>query len=143
MSEKKTIRDAIKRKFPVVNIDDNLQTAISKMKRNNVSVLAVKINEDLIGLVTISDIIFSLANGDDLESTPISKFMTKCEFDTRKATRNPCVQLDENEDALTAIKVMYESGVNHLLVSGDSGEPVGIVSSLEIIKLFANEVELV
>ncbi len=143
MSEKKTIRDAIKRKFPVVNIEDNLQKAISKMKRNNVSVLAVKIKEELIGLVTISDVVFSLANGDDPEATPISKFMTKCEFDTRKATRNPCVQLDENEDAMAAIKVMYEAGVNHLLVSGDSGEPIGIVSSLEIVKLFATEAELV
>lgn len=143
MSERKTIRDAIKRKFPVVNIEDTLHTAINKMAKHNVSVLAVKIQEELIGIVTISDVIHSLANNDDLEETTISSFMTKCEFDTRKATRNPCIQLDENEDALAAIKVMYEAGVNHLLVSGDKGEPIGIVSSLEIVKVFASQPEVV
>jgi CBS domain-containing protein len=143
MSEKKTIKDAIKRKFPVVNIEDSLHTAIDKMAKHNVSVLAVKIREELIGIVTISDVIFSLANDADLDETTISSFMTKCEFDTRKATRNPCIQLDENEDALSAIKVMYEAGVNHLLVSGDQGEPIGIVSSLEIVKVFASQPEVV
>ena len=33
---------------------------------------------------------------------------------------------------------MNEAGVNHLLVSGSKGEPVGMVSSLEIIKLLAS-----
>ncbi len=143
MSERKTIKDAIKRKFPLINIEDNLHTAINTMAKHNVSVLAVKVGEELIGIVTISDVIRSLANGDDLEETTIIQFMTKCEFDTRKETRNPCLQLDENEDALAAIKVMYEAGVNHLLVSGDAGEPVGIVSSLELVKVPANQPEVV
>jgi CBS domain-containing protein len=143
MIERKTIKDAIKRKFPVIDIEDSLHTAINKMAKHNVSVLAVKIKEELIGIVTISDVIHSLANDADLEETTISSFMTKCEFDTRKATRNPCIQLDENEEALAAIKVMYEAGVNHLLVSGDKGEPIGIVSSLEIVKVFASQPEVV
>lgn len=142
MSERRTIKDAIKRKFPVVNIEDSLHTAINKMAKHNVSVLAVKIGEELIGIVTISDVIFSLANGDNPEETTIASFMTKCEFNTRKETRNPCIQLDENEDALSAIKVMYEAGVNHLLVSGEAGEPVGIVSSLEVVKVFASQPEV-
>jgi predicted transcriptional regulator len=44
--------------------------------------------------------------------------------------------LDENEEAVSAIKVMYDTGVNHLVVSGTNGEIVGIVSSLELVKLF-------
>lgn len=139
MSEKKTIKDAIKRKFPVIKIDDTLRTAIALMTKANVSVLAVKINKELVGMVTISDVIYSLANGDDMDRTRISSLMTACEFDTRKETRNPCIQLDENEDAISAIKVMYEAGVNHLLVSGEQAEPIGIVSSLEIIKILATE----
>ena len=138
MSERKTIRNAIKRKFPVININDTLETALKMMSQANVSVLAVKIKEELIGIVTISDVMYSLANEDDLQETTISSFMTKCEFNTGKATRNPCIQLDENEDALSAIKVMYEAGVNHLLVSGANGEAVGIASSLEIVKLLAS-----
>jgi predicted transcriptional regulator len=33
---------------------------------------------------------------------------------------------------------LNEAGVNHLLVSGSKGEPVGMVSSLKIIKLMAS-----
>ena len=138
---KKTIKKAIKRKFPMVGNNDSLAVAMKKMTENNVSVLAVKVGEELIGLVTISDIMFSLANGDNFETTKISSFMTKCEFDTSRETRNPCIQLDENEDPLAAAKIMHEAGVNHLLVSGEAGRPAGIVSSLEIVKLFGKEIQ--
>lgn len=139
MAEKKTIRMAIKRKFPMIDYHDSLGEAIKRMTENNVSVLAVKIGEELIGLVTISDIMFSLANEESFEDTKISSFMTKCEFDTSHETRNPCVQLDEDEDPLNAIKVMHEAGVHHLTVSGTGGKAVGIVSSLEIVKLLGRD----
>ncbi len=137
MKERITINQAIKRKFPKIDIDDNLETALKMMTEANVSVLAGKIGEELVGLITVSDVMFSLANGDDIKSTKISSFMTKCEFDVSHETRNPCIQLDEDEDALSAIKVMYEAGVHHLLVSGAGGEAAGIVSSLELVKLFS------
>ena len=139
MTNKKTIRMAIKRKFPMINYEDNLETAIKKMTAHNVSVLAVKVADELVGLVTISDVMHSLSKGNSLKDTSISSFMTKCEFNTSRETRNPCIQLDEDENAMAAIKVMYEAGVNHLLVSGIDGRAVGIVSSLDIIKLFGNE----
>ena len=43
-------------------------------------------------------------------------------------------KLDEDENILSAIKVMNEGGVNHILVSGSEGNPVSLVSSLEIIE---------
>lgn len=138
MTEKMTIKQAIKRKFPAINYEDSLGTAIKMMTEANTSVLAVKVEEELIGIVTISDVMYSLANKNDFHETTISSFMTKCEFDTSNVTRNPCIQLDENEEALAAIKVMYEAGVNHLLVSGTNGKAVGIVSSLDIVKLFSD-----
>ncbi len=137
MTEGKTIRQAISRKFPHVDFDNNLEIALQIMTEANVSVLAVKLEEELIGLVTVSDVMFSLANGDDIKETKVSTFMTKCEFDISHETRNPCIQLDEDEDALSAIKVMHEAGVHHLLVSGTGGKAVGIVSALELVKLFS------
>ena len=141
MAQRKTIKEAIKRVFPTVNPDDSLASAINKMTHNNVSVLAVKIRDDFIGLVTVSDVIFSLASGDNPEETKISSFMTQCEFSVSGPTRNPCIQLDEDENALSAIKIMNKAGVNHLLVTGVGGKAVGIVSSLEIVKLFATASE--
>ena len=138
MENNKTIKNAVKRKFPAVGLEDTLDTALKAMANGNASALVVKTGDDLVGVVTISDIMYSLTNEDDLHQTPVSSFMTSCEFISGKLTSNPCVQLDEDEDALSAIKVMNEAGVNHLLVSGSKGEPAGMVSSLEIIKLLAS-----
>jgi predicted transcriptional regulator len=64
--------------------------------------------------------------------------MTKCDFNTASSTKNSCIQLDEDMDAISAIKVMHEAGVNHLLVTGEKNVPKGIVSSLELVKLVAS-----
>jgi predicted transcriptional regulator len=61
--------------------------------------------------------------------------MTRCELISSEGTKNACAQLDEEQDVLSALKVMYQAGVNHLLVSRSEGEPVGVVSALEIIRL--------
>jgi predicted transcriptional regulator len=34
---------------------------------------------------------------------------------------------------------MYEGGINHLLVTGEKNKPLGIVSSLELVKLIASK----
>jgi CBS domain-containing protein len=137
MAESLKVRQAIKRKFPVLDIDDNLDMAIQLMAETNVSVLAVKLGAELIGLVSVWDVLNGLAHDYDRQQTKISTFMTKCEFNTGKSSKNACIQLDEDEDVISAIKVMYEAGVNHLLVTGEKGSPVGIVSSLELVKLAA------
>ncbi len=137
MAESLKVKQAIKRKFPVVDIDDSLDMAIQLMAETNVSVLAVKVGVELIGIVSVWDVLNGLAHNFDRQQTKISTFMTKCEFHTEKSSKNACIQLDEDEDVLSAIKVMYEAGVNHLLVTGEKGKPVGIVSSLELVKLAA------
>lgn len=135
MNIKKEIKRAIKRKFPAVGIEDNLEHAMRQMADANTSALIVKLGEELVGLVTVTDIMYSLSNGHDLQNTKVSTFMTKCEFISNKRSKGPaCLQLDEDEKIISAIKVMYEGGVNHLLISGSNGEPVGMVSSLEMIK---------
>ena len=138
MEKNKTIKEAVKRKFPAVTMDDTLETVLKVMANANASALVVKAGDDLVGVVAIADIMYSLSNEDDIRQTKVASFMTACDFISSKATSNPCVQLDEDEDVLSAIKVMNEAGVNHLLVSGSRGEPVGMVSSLEIIKLLAS-----
>lgn len=138
MADSLKVKQAIRRKFPVIDIDDSLQSAIRLMAEANVSVLAVKVGEELIGVVTVADVMHGLANDYDLDNTKISTFMTKCEFHTASSTKHSCIQLDEDQDVISAIKVMYEAGVNHLLVTGERNVPKGIVSSLELIKLVAS-----
>lgn len=137
MASVKTIKTAIKRKYPAVSLDDTVKTAMEAMAKNNASALVVKNGDDLLGIVTITDIMHCLADDLDPQATSVSTFMTKCDLITAKETTNPCAQLDEDLDALSAVKVMLNAGVNHLIVSGKKGEPVGIVTSLELIKLIS------
>ena len=139
MGKSKSIRNAIQRKYPAIGYDASLEEAMHSMAEHNCSALVVKNGEDLIGIVTISDVMYCLSNDQDCKSTRVSSFMTVCDLISSKATHSPCAQLDEEQDAMDAIKVMFEAGVNHLLVSGDKGQPVGMVSSLEIIKLLTSE----
>lgn len=139
MTKQNKIKEAIKRKFPVIHPNDTLQDAITQMAHSNVSVLAVKTGEEFIGMVTVTDVMFSLSRGDDMETTPVEEFMTKCEYSNIETTRNPFIQLDEEQGALSAVKLMYGAGINHLLVSGADGKPAGIVSSLEVIKILAGQ----
>lgn len=132
------VKQAIKRKFPEIQSDDSLGSAISLMAEENVSVLAVKLAKELIGMVTVSDVMHGLANDYDLVQTKISTFMTECRIDGMDPSSKSCIQLDENQDAISALKVMYEGGINHLLVTGVENKPLGIVSSLDLVKLVAS-----
>lgn len=135
MKSMRTIKEAIVREYPNIDLDDNLGSAIKMMAQNNASALAVRDGETFIGLVTITDVTQSLISHQDLQKTKISSFMTKCDLISAKGTKNACAQLDEDQDVLSALKVMHQAGVNHLVVSGHEGKPAGIVSCLELIKL--------
>lgn len=135
MKSSRTIKEAIARVYPDIDREDSLGSVIKTMAANNTSALVVREGGHLLGIVTITDVMYCLANELDLQQTKISSFMTDCDLVSAEGARNPCVQLDEDEDVLSALKVMYQAGVNHLVVSGADGEAVGVVSSLEIIRL--------
>mgnify|MGYP001811805509 FL=1 len=135
MKSSRTIKEAIIRRYPEIGLDDSLGDAINAMAKNNASALVVRERGVLIGLVTITDVMHSLVHHHDLHDTKISTFMTKCELISSEATKNACAQLDEEQDVLSALKVMHQAGVNHLVVSRGEGDPVGVVSSLEIVRL--------
>jgi CBS domain-containing protein len=135
MKRSRTLKEAIIRRYPEIGLEESLGDAIKLMAKSNCSALVVKQDGVLFGLVTITDVMHSLVHHQDLQDTKISSFMTKCELISSEGTKNACAQLDEEQDALAALKVMHQAGVNHLLVSRGEGEPVGVVSSLEIVRL--------
>lgn len=137
MTATKIIKNAISRKYPAIEFDASLQAVMKSMAQNNASALVVKTGQDVIGVVTISDVMDCLADDLDPATTKVSDFMTSCDLVTDRETSNPCAQLDEGQGAIAAIKVMREAGSHHLLVAGDNNMPVGLVSSLELIKLIA------
>jgi predicted transcriptional regulator len=133
------VKQAIKRKFPVIESNESIQAAINLMAEADVSVLAVEADKELIGMITVTDVMQGIANDYDLQKTKISIFMTECRIDKKISTARTCIQLDEDQDVISAVKVMYEGGINHLLVTGEKNKPLGIVSSLELVKLIASK----
>lgn len=133
------VKLAITRKFPAIESNESMERAIHIMAEANASVLAVKSGDELTGMVTVSDVVHSLANDYDLKKTKVSTFMTECRIDKTDSKNHPCIQLDEDQDVISAIKVMYDGGINHLLVTGGNNKPLGIVSSLDLIKLIASK----
>ena len=138
MDTGKTIKNALRKKVSTVSVDDTLDTALKTMARDEATALLVKISDEPVGIITISDIMYSLAKEEDPKEVMVSSFMTRCELISDQTVKSPCVQLDEDEHILSAIKVMNEAGVSHVLVSGGKGEPVGMVSSLDIVKLLVS-----
>jgi len=130
----RALKEVVRGNFPAVNINDTLEAALKKMASENTPALLVKQAKDLAGIITISDILYSLAKKDDPQNIKVSAFMTGCELISDKTVKTPCVQLDEDEDLFAAIKLMNEAGVNYILISGSQGKPAGLVSSLEVIK---------
>jgi len=138
MNTGKTIKNALRDKISTVSVDESLDIALKTMARDDATALLVKTGDEPVGIITISDIMYSMANEENPKEIMVSSFMTKCELITTQTVKTPCIQLDEDENILSAIKVMNEAGVSHVLVSGDKGEPVGMVSSLDIVKLLVS-----
>lgn len=139
MGEYLKIKQAIKRQFPAIESDTSLGAAVNLMAQEDVSVLVVKVEGELAGIITASDVMQGLAKDYDLVKTKISTFMTGCEIDQKNSTKKICAQLDENDDVMSALKVMYTGGINHLLVTGENNRLLGVVSSLDLIKLIASK----
>ena len=134
MSLSDSIKKAISKKLPAVQSSDSLKTAIMAMTDASSSAIVVFSGDELIGLVTEMDLMGGIADQKDLESE-VASVMTVCELITKEATATPCIQLDEDESVDAAIGIMSEAGVHHLLISGSTGQAVGVVSAQQILKL--------
>jgi CBS domain-containing protein len=135
MGLKDTISSAVLRNAPTVSLEESLRTAIHKMVETGSSALAVRADSNLVGIVSITDLVTSAANDRNLDETRVSRFMTSCRLTDKGATQDPCIQVNEDETVGTALAVMEKAGVHNLLVSGGNGETIGMISAQGLLKL--------
>ncbi|MHB8809508.1 MAG: CBS domain-containing protein [Desulfobulbaceae bacterium] len=135
MSLNDTISKAIIKDTPSVALEDTLETAIRKMVAEGCTALAVKSDDELIGIVTDMDIMDSIKRSGLTGKVRVADFMVGCELLSEKWSKSPCVQLDEGESVENALKLMAGAGVHHLLVSGANKKAMGIVSSQALLNL--------
>jgi CBS domain-containing protein len=130
-----TISAAIRKEAPTVSLDDSLRTAIQRLTTLRGDGLVVKADGHVVGIVTTLDLMRSIVNDADLDESRVSQYMTACQLIDKRATKVPCVQVDENETVRMALSVMDEAGVHNMLVSGNGGEAIGLVSAQDLLKL--------
>ena len=129
-----TIKNVVEWDAPSVDSEDSLRDAIYKMASCKSSLL-VKLNGVVAGIVSDMDVMHSLVEGDDLDETKVSGFMTACQVIAGQPVKSPCIQLHEDETVKNALGVMDTAGVHNLVVSGDHDKRVGTVSICDLLKL--------
>ena len=118
-----------------VDVNDSIRVAIQKMVDSKASALAVKLGDEVVGVVTDMDLMECVDSNENLDETKAANCMTACELITREGTQSPCVQLDSSQSVGSALGVMNLAGVHHLLVSGEDDKTTGLVSITDLLKL--------
>ena len=144
------IKDWMTKDITYVKLDDQLTDIITRTCVLGADIALVKSKEDIVGLITNSDIYNALVKEcydkgpekskdtddikvkDIMKGPPTKDFMTSCQI----IGPNPCLQTDENTTIGDAIRIMDKSGLHHILITGKNNELVGTISSNDIIRSF-------
>jgi len=147
------IKNHMKTDIIYADVEERLASVIFKMSQGESDIAVVKSKEDIVGVITASDIYSALvkevfseevkkaANAAEIKDMkvieimkgpPVKKFMSACQI----GGSNPCVQAYEDTTIKDAIRIMERSGLHHLLVLDDKSNLVGTISSDDIIRSF-------
>jgi CBS domain-containing protein len=124
------VKDLMRTDIPAVSVGATFYEAKEKMIEEDTSVVVVKADEKIVGMITETDIFSHAAAGKGLTALKVEAYMSVCEF----GGLNPCLQVFENSSVDDAITIMAISGVHHLLVWGEGGELSGVISSKDVLK---------
>ena len=109
---------------PTTTITDASKT----MKKNKISSLPIMEGNELVGIITTTDLVNIYTNADQERHIDpwdeVSKFMS-----------SPVVTIKEQDSVKSASKIMSERRFHHLVVVDENGKLTGIVSSIDIAKV--------
>ena len=145
------IKNHMRRKVVFVSKDDRLADIIFKMSQAETDIAIVKTAEDIIGVITETDIYYALVK--EVLPEPFAKPKTKFEdlklIDVMRGPTStkvmsscdslgwhPCIETFEEYTIEDAIRIMERSDRHHLLVRDKDNKIVGTISSGDIIKSF-------
>jgi CBS domain-containing protein len=147
------IKDYMKTDITYVEVEERLANVIFKMSKAESDIAVVKSKDDIVGVITASDIYSALVKevfAEDVKGAgssaeiedmkvieimkgpPVKKFMSACQL----GGSNPCIQAYEDTTIKDAIRIMERSGLHHLLIIDDKNNLVGTISFNDIIKSF-------
>ena len=121
-----TVSDVMSRKLLTVEPTTDLSEAAAKMTERGVGAALVLTGGHVSGILTERDVLRAVATG-PVEGTHVAAWMT----------RDP-ETVDASESLGQAAAVMIHGGFRHLPVL-DDGEPVGIVSIRDLMKVVVDD----
>jgi len=142
-----TIKQVMKRDIVYTTEDERLTDVIFKMSNAETDIAVVKFKDDIVGVITETDIYFALVKEvfpevsrviedmhviDIMRGPRAKEVMASCD----PLGWHPCVDTYEDDTIENAIRIMQRSGLHHLLVLDKKNTLVGTLSSHDIIKSF-------
>jgi len=143
-----TIKQHMKKDIVYTTEDERLADVIFKMSNAETDIAVVKFKDDIVGVITETDVYFALVKEVfaeisrviedihviDIMRGPHAKMvMASCD----SLGVHPCINTFEDDTLDNAIRIMQRSGLHHLLVLDKKNKLVGTLSSHDIIKSFS------
>jgi CBS domain-containing protein len=100
-----------------------LAEAAQRMNQNKIGSVVVLVEAAMPGILTERDLLRSIAEGADAESTTVERYMTPI-----------AITGSASWDVYEAANRMFEGGFRHLIVLDDQGSPSGILSLRDLVK---------
>ena len=149
-----SIKQHMRKDIVYTTQDERLADVLFKMSNAEVDIVVVKSKNNIVGVITETDIFFALVKKvlpeniqerkkfgtiddmkviDIMQGPQVKNVMTSC----RSLGWHPCVDTFEDDPIENAIRIMQRSGLHHLLVLDKKNNLVGTLSSHDIIKSFS------
>ena len=120
-----TVIQVMRRELKQVRHDAVVRDAAKRMRDEKVSSLLVEKNEELVGIITDTDVVRrAVAEGSDLMKTTVDTIMT-----------SPIATIESLRTVQDAHDMMGDLGVRHLGVT-EKGKLVGVVSVRDLLVYF-------
>ncbi len=111
------------------NIDTNVQEAALLMTRKHADALFISQNNDIIGIVTDSDLRTRVLASKEKLSLSVGKIMTA-----------PVVSVQDNILLYEAILMFNKKNISHLAVKNSKSEIIGLINSIDIHEMQRNSI---
>lgn len=120
------VRDCMHPGVLTCSADDSLQDVAAIMANHRVHAVVITTSGEgrAIGVVSDMDIVAAVAAGADCSA--------------REAGATETLTISADEPLRDAAQLMSEHGVSHLVVIDDGGYPLGILSTLDVARVFAS-----
>ncbi len=104
-----------------VSADDSVKAAAQVLAEKNVNALFVRAKGEVVGILTVRDLLKFAARCDTMEKAKASAIMS-----------GPVLSIGEDESVLAAGKLMEQHDIRHLGVKDKAGKIVGMITATMI-----------